>query len=89
MYLADYTGSQKLRNVTSGKQGVNHNPVFSFQWRYKVTWTELDGDGYESDTSVADHASLPRAMNNFNIQSQRGHLPQETYLLHAHASICS
>jgi hypothetical protein len=28
-------------------------------------------------------------MNNFNIQGQRGHLPQERYLLHAHAAICS
>ncbi|KAI0004573.1 alpha/beta-hydrolase [Russula compacta] len=48
VYLVDFTGSQKPRELTSGKQGATHNPVFNAQGD-KVAWTELDEDGYESD----------------------------------------
>ncbi|KAH9049976.1 alpha/beta-hydrolase [Lactarius hengduanensis] len=48
IYLVHLTGSQKPRELTSGKQGATHNPVFNAQGD-KVAWTELDEDGYESD----------------------------------------
>ncbi|KAI0269780.1 alpha/beta-hydrolase [Gloeopeniophorella convolvens] len=48
VYIVDFTGSQKPRELTSGQQGATHNPVFNAQGD-KVAWTELDKDGYESD----------------------------------------
>ncbi|KAH9969542.1 alpha/beta-hydrolase [Russula dissimulans] len=48
VYLVDFTGSQKPRELTSGTQGATHSPVFNAQGD-KVAWTELDKDGYESD----------------------------------------
>lgn len=48
VYLVDFTGSKKPRELTSGKQGATHNPVFDGDG-YKVAWAELDEDGYESD----------------------------------------
>lgn len=50
IYLVHLSGSQKPRELTSGKQGATHNPVFNAQGD-KVAWTELDEDGYESDRS--------------------------------------
>ncbi|KAI9510583.1 alpha/beta-hydrolase [Russula earlei] len=48
VYIVDFTGRQKPRELTSGKQGATRNPVFNPQGD-KVAWTELDEDGYESD----------------------------------------
>ncbi|KAI0304472.1 alpha/beta-hydrolase [Multifurca ochricompacta] len=48
VYLIGFTGSQKPRELTSGKQGATRNPVFNAQGD-KVAWTELEEDGYESD----------------------------------------
>jgi hypothetical protein len=47
VYLVDIKGN-KPRELTSGKQGATHNPVFNTQGD-KVAWLELDKDGYESD----------------------------------------
>ncbi|KAI0283918.1 alpha/beta-hydrolase [Russula aff. rugulosa BPL654] len=48
VYLVDFTGSKKPRELTSGAQGATHNPVFDEEG-YKVAWAELDEDGYEAD----------------------------------------
>jgi Tol biopolymer transport system component len=53
VYIVDVTGSRKPRELTSGKQGATHNPVFNAQGD-KVAWTELDEDGYEADRLAAD-----------------------------------
>lgn len=39
------------KELTSGKQGATHNPVFS-PTGSKVAWLELDEDGYEADRYV-------------------------------------
>lgn len=52
----DFTGHQKPRELTSGKQGATHNPVFNGDG-YKVAWAELDEDGYESDRLVVETSS--------------------------------
>ncbi|EKM51879.1 uncharacterized protein PHACADRAFT_262274 [Phanerochaete carnosa HHB-10118-sp] len=48
VYIVDIEGKSKPRELTSGKQGATHGPVFSQQGD-KAAWTELDLDGYESD----------------------------------------
>jgi len=48
VYLTDIMGRTQPRELTSGKQGAIHSPVFSKQGD-KVAWLELDQDGYESD----------------------------------------
>jgi Tol biopolymer transport system component len=47
VFLVDLNGG-KPRELTSGKQGATHSPVFNTQGD-KVAWLELDEDGYESD----------------------------------------
>lgn len=48
VYIVDIRGHNKPRELTSGKQGATHSPVFNKQGD-KVAWLELDEDGYESD----------------------------------------
>ncbi|PSR70526.1 hypothetical protein PHLCEN_2v13565 [Hermanssonia centrifuga] len=48
VYIVDLEGKTKPKELTSGKQGATHGPVFS-QKGDKVAWVELDEDGYESD----------------------------------------
>ncbi|KAG5638713.1 hypothetical protein H0H81_010695 [Sphagnurus paluster] len=48
VYIVDIKGTQKPRELTSGKQGAIHSPVLNSQAN-KVAWLELDKDGYESD----------------------------------------
>ncbi|ESK95756.1 dipeptidyl-peptidase 5 [Moniliophthora roreri MCA 2997] len=48
IYIVDIAGGSKPRELTSGKQGATHSPVFNYRGT-KVAWTELDEDGYESD----------------------------------------
>ncbi|KAJ3574713.1 hypothetical protein NP233_g1571 [Leucocoprinus birnbaumii] len=47
VYIVDIMGRTKPRELTSGKQGATHSPVFSKQGD-KVAWLELDIDGDES-----------------------------------------
>ena len=42
---------EEPKELTSGKQGAVHSPVFNTQGS-KVAWLELDKDGYESDRYV-------------------------------------
>ncbi|KAF6755918.1 Alpha/Beta hydrolase protein [Ephemerocybe angulata] len=48
VYIVDIKGESAPRELTSGKQGAIHNPVFSTSGA-KAAWLELDEDGYESD----------------------------------------
>jgi len=48
VYIVPVDGSGKPTELTSGKQGAVHNPVFNAKGT-KVAWLELDEDGYESD----------------------------------------
>ena len=48
VYLVDIHGLTKPKEVTSGKQGATHSPVFNTAGD-KAAWTELDRDGHESD----------------------------------------
>jgi dipeptidyl aminopeptidase/acylaminoacyl peptidase len=48
VYIVDITGASGPKELTSGKQGATHSPVFSTSGR-KVAWLELDEDGYEAD----------------------------------------
>ena len=48
VYIVDTAGKSKPQELTSGKQGATHAPVFSQQGD-KVAWVELDLDGYEAD----------------------------------------
>ncbi|KAG6890830.1 hypothetical protein C0995_003263 [Termitomyces sp. Mi166 len=48
VYIVDIKGNSNPRELTSGKQGATHSPVFDTQGT-KVAWLELDEDGYESD----------------------------------------
>ena len=48
MYIVDFLGNEKPRELTSGKQGAVHSPVFNNKGD-KAAWLELDEDGYESD----------------------------------------
>ena len=51
VYIVDFKGQQPPRELTSGKQGAIHSPVFNTQGT-KVAWLELDKDGYESDRYI-------------------------------------
>lgn len=48
IYLVDINGKSTPKELTSGKQGATHEPVFNTAGD-KVAWTELDQDGHESD----------------------------------------
>lgn len=48
IYIVDIEGKSGPKELTSGKQGATHGPVFSQQGD-KAAWVELDLDGYESD----------------------------------------
>ncbi|KIY45662.1 alpha/beta-hydrolase [Fistulina hepatica ATCC 64428] len=48
IYIVDFTAPGTPRELTSGKQGATHSPVFNTEGS-KVAWLELDEDGYESD----------------------------------------
>ncbi|OCH92867.1 alpha/beta-hydrolase [Obba rivulosa] len=48
IYIVDVHGQSKPRELTSGKQGATHSPVFSVQGD-RAAWTELDKDGAEAD----------------------------------------
>ncbi|KAF9561807.1 alpha/beta-hydrolase [Agrocybe pediades] len=47
-YIVPISGDEKPIELTSGKQGAIHSPVFNTKGT-KVAWLELDKDGYESD----------------------------------------
>lgn len=51
VYIVPINGDEGPKELTSGKQGAIHNPVFSTKGS-KVAWLELDKDGYESDRYV-------------------------------------
>jgi len=48
VYIIDIDGASEPKELTSGKQGATHSPVFSKDGS-KVAYLELDEDGYESD----------------------------------------
>ncbi|KDR82578.1 hypothetical protein GALMADRAFT_237969 [Galerina marginata CBS 339.88] len=48
VYIVPINGEEKPVELTSGKQGAIHSPVFNTVGT-KVAWLELDEDGYESD----------------------------------------
>ncbi|KAG5635586.1 hypothetical protein H0H81_010732 [Sphagnurus paluster] len=48
VYIVDINGTQKPRELTSGKQAAIHSPVLNSQ-ATKAAWLELDKDGHESD----------------------------------------
>jgi len=48
VYIVDIEGDSAPKELTSGKQGATHSPVFNTAGT-KVAWLELDKDGYESD----------------------------------------
>ncbi|KAI1793256.1 Alpha/Beta hydrolase protein [Ganoderma leucocontextum] len=48
VYIVDIHGQSAPRELTSGKHGATHNPVFNAAGD-KAAWTELDRDGHESD----------------------------------------
>ncbi|KAF9013539.1 alpha/beta-hydrolase [Cyathus striatus] len=48
VYIVDIEGKEKPKELTSGKQGATHSPVFNNAGT-KAAWLELDEDGYESD----------------------------------------
>lgn len=50
VYIVDVGGNSRPRELTSGKQGATHSPVFNTAGT-KVAWLEMDKDGYESDRS--------------------------------------
>lgn len=50
VYVVGLDGENR-KEVTSGKHGATHTPVFSNDGT-KVAWTELAEDGYESDRAV-------------------------------------
>ncbi|VDC00715.1 unnamed protein product [Peniophora sp. CBMAI 1063] len=49
VYIVPLEGGEP-RELTSGKQGATHNPVFDASGT-KVAWLELEKDGHESDRS--------------------------------------
>ncbi|KAF8158405.1 Alpha/Beta hydrolase protein [Crassisporium funariophilum] len=48
VYTVPIDGREKPTELTSGKQGAVHSPVFNTKGD-KVAWLQLDKDGYESD----------------------------------------
>jgi len=51
VYIVPINADEEPKELTSGKQGAVHAPVFNTQGS-KVAWLELDEDGYESDRYV-------------------------------------
>ena len=50
VYVVNLEGKNR-KEITSGKQGAIHTPVFSNDGT-KAAWAELAEDGYESDRAV-------------------------------------
>lgn len=48
VFIVPIDASEAPTELTSGKQGAIHSPVFNTQGT-KVAWLELDEDGYEAD----------------------------------------
>jgi hypothetical protein len=48
IYIVPINANEEPKELTSGKQGAVHAPVFNNQGS-KVAWLELDEDGHESD----------------------------------------
>ncbi|CDO77798.1 hypothetical protein BN946_scf184667.g1 [Trametes cinnabarina] len=48
IYIVDINGKSTPKELTSGRQGATHNPVFN-KAGDKAAWIELDQDGHESD----------------------------------------
>ncbi|KAI9058154.1 alpha/beta-hydrolase [Trametes sanguinea] len=48
IFIVDINGKSAPKELTSGKQGATHNPVFNTAGD-KAAWIELDQDGHESD----------------------------------------
>ncbi|KII90539.1 hypothetical protein PLICRDRAFT_106263 [Plicaturopsis crispa FD-325 SS-3] len=48
VYIVPIAGGEAPKELTSGKQGATHGPVFNKQGD-KVAWIELDENGYEAD----------------------------------------
>ncbi|TRM60533.1 Alpha/Beta hydrolase protein [Schizophyllum amplum] len=48
VYIVPVTGDSEPKELTCGKQGATHSPVFSTDGT-KVAWLELGEDGYEAD----------------------------------------
>ncbi|KAI0947292.1 hypothetical protein AcW1_007551 [Taiwanofungus camphoratus] len=48
VYIVDINGEHKPRELTYGKHGAIHNPVFNVQGD-KAAWLQLDKDGAEAD----------------------------------------
>ncbi|TFK24997.1 hypothetical protein FA15DRAFT_739131 [Coprinopsis marcescibilis] len=48
VYIVQIEGDSKPKELTSGRQGAIHSPVFNTAGT-KAAWLELDKDGYESD----------------------------------------
>lgn len=51
VYIVPIDADEEPQELTSGKQGAVHAPVFNTQGS-KVAWLELNEDGYESDRCV-------------------------------------
>jgi hypothetical protein len=51
VYVIGINGEGQRKELTSGKQGAIHSPVFDAQGT-KAAWLELDKDGYESDRLI-------------------------------------
>ncbi|KAG7088324.1 hypothetical protein E1B28_012333 [Marasmius oreades] len=51
IYVVDIAGGKKPRELTSGKQGATHSPIFNHDGT-KAAWLELAHDGYESDRAT-------------------------------------
>jgi len=70
IYITDINGGDNPRQLTHGKQGATHNPVFNAQGD-KVAWLELDLDGYEADryarSLIISHLSLRLLHNVTNV----------------------
>jgi hypothetical protein len=62
VYIVPINADEDPKELTSGKQGATHSPVFSNKGS-KVAWLELDEDGHESDR----YARFLRIMLAFDI----------------------
>lgn len=72
VYIVDIDGTGKPKELTSGKQGATHSPIFNSQGT-KVAWLELDQDGYESDRSVPNGLTQLQTPSTF-IQGENRYL---------------
>ena len=51
IYIVDINGASPPREITTGKHGATHAPVFSSSGT-KVAWLQQDEDGNEADRCV-------------------------------------